>query len=395
MRKVFVVFAAIGLGVLLIPTAALAAPLTGQVGPTIYGSKADLNGDKLINSGDTWIDFYGFTDVLNGGLDCDNWGATPNAGNDGDNVIDFQDDCILIGYDGSADGVTITVQNGQFVERDGVQIADGTRLPTLFNAASPANPSVAAADFVWNLIGGAVDVNQNSIISANDCTFNITNGWDILASLAGCGGVPDVDDGKVDVSRNGTIGQDDDSPNGFFGFQVIDGVVQGSIQQGNAPTIDSFTPGNGPIGTVVTINGNNFTAQGAGTVTVEFDGVKATNFTVDSNTKITATVPQGATDGTIKVTTGNGSATSTGVFDVTGTGGGATCTQTGTGGNDTLTGTDAGDVLCGKAGNDTLKGKAGDDLLKGGPGADLLRGGPGFDTCKGGKGNDKIKGCEA
>ena len=240
-----------------------------------------------------------------------------------------------------------------------------------------------------------MDVNQNSIISANDCTFNITNGWDILASLGGCGSVPSQDDGKVDVSRNGTIGQDDDSPNGFFGFQVIDGVVQGSIASGNAPSISTFTPGNGPVGTVVTINGSNFEAQGAGTTTVTFDGVESKNFSVDSNTKITATVPAGATDGTITVKNANGTATSTGVFDVTGTGGGAGCTDTGTAGNDTLTGTAGGDVLCGKGGDDLLKGKAGDDLLKGGPGADLLRGGVGFDTCKGGKGNDVLKGCEA
>jgi hypothetical protein len=45
--------------------------------------------------------------------------------------------------------------------------------------------------------------------------------------------------------------------------------------------------------------------------------VKATTFSVDSDTQITATVPTGAKTGKIQVTTPGGTATSPGVFTVT------------------------------------------------------------------------------
>nr|WP_249355532.1 IPT/TIG domain-containing protein [Chloracidobacterium sp. D] len=71
------------------------------------------------------------------------------------------------------------------------------------------------------------------------------------------------------------------------------------------PTITSFSPTSGPVGTSVTITGTNFT----GTTDVRFNGVAAT-FTVNSNTQITATVPAGATTGPITVTNPAGTATS-------------------------------------------------------------------------------------
>jgi hypothetical protein len=81
-----------------------------------------------------------------------------------------------------------------------------------------------------------------------------------------------------------------------------------------APTITSFSPMSGPVGTSVTINGTNLT----GATSVRFNGVSA-SFTVNSVTKITATVPSGATSGKISVTTPAGTATSSRTFTVTGT----------------------------------------------------------------------------
>ena len=80
------------------------------------------------------------------------------------------------------------------------------------------------------------------------------------------------------------------------------------------PTITSFNPTSGPVGTSVQITGTGL--FGASTVT--FNTTNATTFTVDSNTQITATVPAGATTGAIKVTTPGGSATSATNFTVTG-----------------------------------------------------------------------------
>jgi len=66
-----------------------------------------------------------------------------------------------------------------------------------------------------------------------------------------------------------------------------------------APTITSFTPAGGPVGTVVTITGTNF----CGATQVLFNATPATVYTVVSGTSITATVPTGATSGLIHVTT--------------------------------------------------------------------------------------------
>ena len=70
------------------------------------------------------------------------------------------------------------------------------------------------------------------------------------------------------------------------------------------PTIGSFSPGSGPVGTGVTVTGSNFT----GATSVTFNGTEAT-FTVNSAGQITATVPAGATTGPIVVTTPEGTAT--------------------------------------------------------------------------------------
>jgi hypothetical protein len=50
---------------------------------------------------------------------------------------------------------------------------------------------------------------------------------------------------------------------------------------------------------------------------VTFNGVKATTFTVNSDTEVVANVPTGATTGKIGVTTPGGTALSTTVFTVT------------------------------------------------------------------------------
>lgn len=78
------------------------------------------------------------------------------------------------------------------------------------------------------------------------------------------------------------------------------------------PVISSFSPTSGPVGTVVIITGKSLT----GATAVAFGGVKATSFTVNSYTQITATVPAGAKTGRIVVVTPGGTATSTGTFTV-------------------------------------------------------------------------------
>ena len=79
-----------------------------------------------------------------------------------------------------------------------------------------------------------------------------------------------------------------------------------------APVITSFTPAAGPAGTVVTLNGSNFT----GATAVAFNGLNAPGFVVNSNTQITVSAPAGVSTGRITVTGPGGTGTSTTNFTV-------------------------------------------------------------------------------
>ncbi|HQT96915.1 MAG TPA: IPT/TIG domain-containing protein [Thermodesulfobacteriota bacterium] len=79
-----------------------------------------------------------------------------------------------------------------------------------------------------------------------------------------------------------------------------------------SPSIASFTPDNGVIGTSVTILGSNFD----NTAVVYFFSNVAAATTFDNSTQLRATVPVGASTGVIKVTTAGGTAVSGTVFTI-------------------------------------------------------------------------------
>ncbi len=78
------------------------------------------------------------------------------------------------------------------------------------------------------------------------------------------------------------------------------------------PSITGFSPPSGPVGTQVKITGMSLSQA----TTVKFGTVKATAFTVNSNTQVTATVPTGAVTGKISITTPGGTASSATSFTV-------------------------------------------------------------------------------
>jgi hypothetical protein len=307
-----------------IPTASAAA-FSGGVSPTIVGGGADLNGDGVVNGRDDSNEFFGDTSIIDGHLDCDTWNAQPvpkNAGTAGSGTITAADNCTLLGFDGTESGVMITVTGGVF------GWPSGTALPTVYpKPATPANPGVAAAKFAWSTIGGLVDSNGDEAIDGNDCHFGLigetvdtgfgdpTDGADVLgntgANQCGFATAPLVaDNGKVDLNSSVTITSADSCTNGcFFGHNVTSGIVQGG---GPTPTITSFVPTSGPVGTSVTITGTNLT----GATSVKFNGVSAT-ITSNTATQIVTKVPTGATTGPITVTTASGTATSATNFTVT------------------------------------------------------------------------------
>jgi Ca2+-binding RTX toxin-like protein len=225
---------------------AAAQPFTGGFSPTIINEQADLNGDGVVNGADDSNDFYGDTDIIDGMLDCNAWGlGDPNDGSAGDGVILANDDCTLIGYDGTPDGLTIIVSGGEF------QVTDGP-LPTVFNALDPDNPDIGDSDFAWSAIGGRVDSNGDEAIDGDDCHFGLigaivdvglgdaTDGADILGNPGAneCGFVSPpagANNGFVDLNSDTVITALADSCAGcFFGLDVVAGLVQ-------APGPDTIT----------------------------------------------------------------------------------------------------------------------------------------------------------
>ncbi|MHB9007987.1 MAG: S8 family serine peptidase [Limisphaerales bacterium] len=81
----------------------------------------------------------------------------------------------------------------------------------------------------------------------------------------------------------------------------------------NPPSITSFAPSSGDIGSTVVLTGLNFT----GATGVRLNGVLVSAFTVNSATQLTLTVPLGVNTGPFSVTTPNGTAVSPQAFIVT------------------------------------------------------------------------------
>jgi subtilase family serine protease len=168
---------------------------------------------------------------------------------------------------------------------------------------SLAAPLIGAVYALAN-VGGTSDYPSSYPYAHTSSLFDVTSGSNGSCSVAYlCTGVTGYD-GPTGLG----------SPIGTTAFASGGGGGGG----GNPPTVTSFSPTSGAVGTSVTINGTNFT----GVTAVKFNTTAATTYTVNSATKITATVPSGATTGPISVSNGDGTGTSASSFTVTGGGGG-------------------------------------------------------------------------
>lgn len=131
---------------------------------------------------------------------------------------------------------------------------------------------------------------------------------------------------------------------------VIVAGCSGTIETGTAtggsesgPSVATFAPAAGVVGTTVTISGSNFSTNASSNI-VSFNGTPA-SVTSSTASQIVVTVPAGAKSGTITVKVGTQTATSAASFTVTTQMGGAT--QLGT----TLSLSGAVSTLAGSSGN--------------------------------------------
>ena len=167
---------------------------------------------------------------------------------------------------------------------------------------APAAPTITSFTPTAGTVGTSVTITGTKFCGTTTVKFNTTTATSVTVNSATSitAIVPTgATTGKISVTN--TIST---------ATSATDFVVVGM------PTITSFTPTFGPVGTSVKITGTNFSGTGFTTSSVKFNNVAATAFHVDSATQITATVPTGATTGKISVTTPGGTATSAANFTV-------------------------------------------------------------------------------
>ncbi|RYU74634.1 beta strand repeat-containing protein, partial [Hymenobacter persicinus] len=171
---------------------------------------------------------------------------------------------------------------------------------TNFIVTAPTPPTIASFTPTSGPVGTTVTITGTNFTGATAVTFNGT--------LATTFSVVNA----TTISANVPVG----ATTGPIAVTTPDGTATSGTNftvTASAPTIASFTPASGPVGTTVTITGTNFT----GATAVTFNGTTATSFNVVSATSVTAVVPAGATTGAIAVTTPGGTATSATSFTVT------------------------------------------------------------------------------
>ena len=135
---------------------------------------------------------------------------------------------------------------------------------------------------------GFTGANQVRFASNVPATFNVDSDTQITATVPVGGATGFIQVGNAQSSSNFT--------------------VLGTVQ----PTVSSFTPGMGGPGAQITVTGAGFT----GITMVQFNGVTAQGWFVDSDGSLNANVPNGATNGPISVTNNLGTGTSAGSFTV-------------------------------------------------------------------------------
>jgi hypothetical protein len=200
----------------------------------------------------------------------------------------------------SSTQITVVVPTGATTGVIGVSTPGGVTASSGVFTVTGTAPTITGFSPGSGPVGGSVVISGTHFVAVNAVAFNgIATSNYIVNSLTQI---------TVVVPTGAT--------SGFIGVSTPGGVaVSTSVFSvaGTAPTITSFSPTSGPVGTIVVISGTNFVGVNA----VAFNGLATTNYVVNSATQITVIVPIGATTGLIGVSTPGGIAVSSGVFTVT------------------------------------------------------------------------------
>lgn len=164
----------------------------------------------------------------------------------------------------------------------------------------PAPPTVTKLSPTTGGVGTSITITGTKLTGATSVTVNgIAARFTVLSDTSLVTSVPvGATTGKITVTTAG-------------GTASSASFTVGTTKK--APTVTSFTPTSGAVGTTVTLTGTNLagaTSVKLGTVTV------ASGWTVLSATQLRLAVPAGAATGTVAVTTDGGTGTSTASYTV-------------------------------------------------------------------------------
>ena len=221
-----------------------------------------------------------------------------------------------------------------------VQATDGDLYGTTFSGGASSNCSGGCGTVFKITPGGTLTTlhsfdftdgayPQAGLVQATDGDFYGTTSGNSSTGLTNYGTVFKITPGGTLTTLHSFDGTDGAYPYGGL-FQATNGKFYGTTYQGGdlscgggygCGTVFSLSVGLGPfvqtlptsgkVGAKVIILGSNLTD----TTSVTFNGAAAT-FTVVKSTQITATVPTGATTGTVEVTTPSGTLSSNVAFRV-------------------------------------------------------------------------------
>lgn len=198
---------------------------------------------------------------------------------------------------------TITDSTYSGVGRVGWQTFSGTSPVTINGFAGGAvggTPTITSFSPASGPIGTLVTITGTNLTGAFVVTFN--HGSSVTPT--------------VQSSTQITATVPSDGTTGVVGLTTPSGTVFSSnsftVTAAGAPTISSFSPTIGPVGTTVTVNGTGFTSATIASV----NSGTTVPVTVISDTQLTFVVPNGATSGVVKVTSPSGTATSSGTFTI-------------------------------------------------------------------------------
>ena len=167
-------------------------------------------------------------------------------------------------------------------------------------------PALGVLAIGWILLGPAPAwENGRPILTQGAASADITYVYDRIGRLVGV----------VDPASDTAV----------YHYDAVGNLTSISRQSSALVSLIDFNPAAGPPGTVVTILGSGFGST-PGENTVTFNGAVA-SISSASPTQLVATVPSGATTGSIEVTTPTGSAASGAPFTVTTSDGAPTITS--------------------------------------------------------------------